>query len=67
MQAHLRYISRDALAVLLGLAGAHNEHAAPAAVLDLRRYDERALYGSIPGTRHIPGQHFMGSTIQSVV
>lgn len=55
MQANLRYINRDALAVLLGLAGAPNENAAPAAVLDLRRYDERALFGSIPGTRHVPG------------
>lgn len=41
--------------MLMGLAGAPNDNAAPAMVLDLRRYDERALYGSIPGTRHVPG------------
>ena len=54
-QANLRYINRDALAVLLGLAGSTNPGVPPGAVLDIRRYDERTLYGSIPGTKHIPG------------
>ncbi len=55
LQANLRYINRDALAVLLGLAGTASPAAPPSAVLDIRRYDERTLYGSIPGTKHIPG------------
>ena len=55
LQANLRYINRDALAVLLGLAGSASPAAPPSAVLDIRRYDERTLYGSIPGTKHIPG------------
>lgn len=48
-QADLRYIGRDALAVLLGLAGDGAAACDAACVLDVRRNDERALYGSIPG------------------
>ncbi len=54
-QANLRYINRDALAVLLGLAGSAAPAVPSSTVLDIRRYDERTLYGSIPGTKHIPG------------
>ncbi|KAK9843460.1 hypothetical protein WJX81_004052 [Elliptochloris bilobata] len=53
-QADLRYIGRDALAVLLGLAGDGAPRCEAACVLDVRRSDERALYGSIPGTVHVP-------------
>ena len=41
--------------MLLGLAGSAAPAAPPSTVLDIRRYDERTLYGSIPGTKHIPG------------
>jgi len=50
-QTDLRYIGRDALAVLLGLAGEGGRRCDAARVLDVRRADERALYGSIPGAR----------------
>lgn len=43
-------LSRDATAALLGLTGPAGVRA-DAFVLDLRRHDERALYGSIPGTK----------------
>ena len=48
-QADLRYIGRDALAVLLGLTGDGAAACDAACVLDVRRHDERALFGSIPG------------------
>ena len=55
-QADLRFINRDALAVLLGMcAEAGVVHAPPAALIDVRRSDERALYGAIKGAAHIPG------------
>jgi hypothetical protein len=37
--------------VLLGLAGEGGRRCDAARVLDVRRADERALYGSIPGAR----------------
>jgi hypothetical protein len=57
-QADLRFINRDALAVLLGqCADAGVVHAAaPATLIDVRRSDERALYGAIKGAAHIPGE-----------
>lgn len=48
-QADLRYIGRDALAVLLGVADDGAPRCDAACVLDVRRGDERALYGSITG------------------
>jgi len=48
-----KMLSRDATAALLGLTGPAGVRA-DAFVLDLRRHDERALYGSIPGTKHVP-------------
>lgn len=48
MQANLKYINRNALACLLGQAGS-NIKTKEALVLDLRRHDERTLYGTIPG------------------
>jgi hypothetical protein len=55
-QADLRFINRDALAVLAGMcADAGVVHAPPATLIDVRRSDERALYGSIKGAAHIPG------------
>jgi rhodanese-related sulfurtransferase len=52
-QADLKYITRDAVAALLGQA---DINLAPdlATVLDIRRHDERSLYGTIPGTHHVP-------------
>lgn len=47
-----RTINRDALAVLLGLSTLPRH--ATATVLDVRRPDELALYGAIPGTSHVP-------------
>jgi hypothetical protein len=52
--ADLRFIGRDALAVLLGMSP-DVVHAPQAALVDVRRSDERALYGSIKGAAHIPG------------
>ena len=49
VQADLRYIGRDALAVLLGAADDGAPRCDAACVLDVRRGDERALYGSITG------------------
>ena len=48
-QADLRYIGRDALGGLLGLVGERGGRVEGTRVLDLRRHDERTLYGSIPG------------------
>lgn len=52
-QANLEYINRDAVAYLLGLLeeGAREPKAL---VIDLRRHDERSMYGKIPGTVHVP-------------
>ena len=47
-QANLTYINRNAVACLLGLAD-HPVKAKKALVLDLRRPDERTLYGTIHG------------------
>ena len=52
--ADLRFIGRDALAVLLGMSP-DVVHAPQASLVDVRRSDERALYGSIKGAAHIPG------------
>lgn len=51
VQAHVTYVSRDAVAVALGL----NTIRTPIATLiDVRRHDERALYGAIKGSVHVP-------------
>lgn len=63
-QADLRFINRDALSVLLGMAADKAGgggpggvvHAPPAMLIDVRRSDERALYGAIKGAMHIPGE-----------
>lgn len=49
LQANLKYIGRDALAALLGLLGERSARVDGTRILDIRRHDERALYGSIPG------------------
>lgn len=52
MQAEKRFINRDAVAAMLG----HVDAGCPpreALVLDIRRHDERSMYGSIPGM-HFP-------------
>ncbi len=52
MQAEKRFINRDAVAAVLG----HVDAGCPpqeALVLDIRRHDERSMYGSIPGM-HCP-------------
>mmetsp|Transcript_23191 Transcript_23191/g.64393 ORF Transcript_23191/g.64393 Transcript_23191/m.64393 type:complete len:331 (+) Transcript_23191:122-1114(+) len=51
--AERKFLSRDATAALLGVGGGAAADV-KAAVLDLRRHDERTLYGYIQGTRHIP-------------
>ena len=50
MQRELKQISRDALAGVLGVTGERGVRIEGVRVLDIRRHDERALYGSIPGT-----------------
>jgi hypothetical protein len=53
-------LHREALALLLGrdIAAVAQQHVdvPRVTVLDVRRYDERALYGAIPGTFHLPGE-----------
>jgi rhodanese-related sulfurtransferase len=55
-QPNLHYVSRDAVAALL--SAQQNSPLGPppqrVVVLDVRRGDERALYGHIQGTVHIP-------------
>ncbi len=56
-QPDLRYIDRDAVAVLLeegGSNGGSYGHPLRVLLLDVRRSDERALYGAIKGSVHIP-------------
>lgn len=53
-QGDLRFIGRDALGLLLGMSQ-EVMHAPPVTLVDVRRSDERALYGSIKGAVHIPG------------
>lgn len=45
-------LSRDALLLLLEYGAARGEH--PVTLIDVRRHDERALYGSIRGSFHLP-------------
>lgn len=54
-QGDLRFIGRDALGVLLGMSG-EVVHAPPATLIDVRRSDERALYGAIKGSLTLPGE-----------
>jgi hypothetical protein len=48
----IQFITRDGLAAILGHTSSHL--AAPATVIDLRRADERTMYGAIPGSVHLP-------------
>ena len=50
MQRELMHISRDALAGVLGVTGERGTRIEGIRCIDLRRHDERALYGSIPGS-----------------
>jgi len=54
-QPHLHFIGRDAVAALLS---APAETQPRTFVIDVRRSDERALYGAIKGTVHVPGEQF---------
>jgi hypothetical protein len=50
---HIKLISRNALShlrSLQGVSGAPKLHA----LVDVRRHDERALFGSIRGSQHVP-------------
>jgi len=53
-----RFINRDSCAYLLSL---QQQQSAPQdfSFLDLRRHDERALYGGIPGAVHVPVETFV--------
>jgi len=47
----------DAVALLMDLHANHSTEAPrrkPPVLIDLRRHDERSLYGSIPGAVHVP-------------
>lgn len=52
-QPDLRYIDREAVAILLEDGCTLNE-IGRAILVDVRRNDERALYGAIRGSVHIP-------------
>ncbi len=57
--AELTYLTRDGLAVLLGytLTTSIQDHAvAPHVLLDVRRHDERVLFGLLRGSVHVPGE-----------
>lgn len=49
------HISRDALAGVLGVTGERGMRIEGVRCLDLRRHDERTLYGSIPGAEQLLG------------
>ena len=49
MQRELRHISREALAGVLGVTGERGTRIEGVRCIDVRRHDERTLYGSIPG------------------
>lgn len=51
--ANIQFISRDALAAILGMTPANL--GVPILLIDVRRSDERILYGSIGGSVHLPG------------
>jgi hypothetical protein len=56
LQAEVRYINRDAAALLLSRsAAATGDSSGGLAFIDVRRHDERTLYGSIPRAQHVPG------------
>mmetsp|Transcript_14482 Transcript_14482/g.27828 ORF Transcript_14482/g.27828 Transcript_14482/m.27828 type:complete len:338 (+) Transcript_14482:177-1190(+) len=58
-EPHLTYINRDAMALLLDRGPKTEEHAdAQLVLIDLRRHDERILFGSIPGAVHIPADQW---------
>ena len=56
MQANLKYINRDAVAALLGIADDAPQTSNKVLVIDLRRHDERTFYGTIPGASLVPAQ-----------
>lgn len=49
----IREINRDAVAMIMGLAGNYKERF-HAILIDLRRHDERVLFGAIPNSVHLP-------------
>jgi hypothetical protein len=51
----VRYINRDAAALLLSRSAANGDSSSVLAFIDVRRHDERTLYGSIPRAQHVPG------------
>lgn len=55
-QPHLQFISRDAVALLVKLSGSLVVQGTRLILIDVRRTDERALYGSIKGTVNIPSE-----------
>ncbi|KAK9868177.1 hypothetical protein WJX84_012133 [Apatococcus fuscideae] len=59
-QGHLRYIHRDALAILLQR---QNTSGSTFRLLDVRRSDERMLFGSIEGSCHLPA-HQLPAALQ---
>jgi rhodanese-related sulfurtransferase len=67
-QPHLQFLSRDAVALLLqsGTAGtfARSSYVPRTFVIDVRRTDERAMYGAIKGTVNVPGT-FRKYTLQN--
>ncbi len=67
MQRELKHISRDALAGVLGLTGERRTRIEGVRMLDIRRHDERALYGSIPGLVDFFSRTYATSTAGSVV
>ena len=67
MQRELKHISRDALAGVLGVTGERRTRIEGVRMLDIRRHDERALYGSIPGVVEFLSRTYTALTAGSVV
>lgn len=55
-QPHLRFVSRDAVALLMQHSETVLVNGNRVLLIDVRRTDERALYGAIKGTVNIPSR-----------
>lgn len=55
---HLSCLSRDAVCMLMEMSDSQ-QHAV--ALIDVRRHDERSLYGSIPGAVHVPVDQWLAA------
>lgn len=64
VQADPHFINRDAAALLLSRSASNgSDGSGGLAFVDVRRHDERTLYGSIPRAQHIPGAKLSIATL----